>query len=472
LDLEEAMYADAVEVEHGLVLDWKRRLGMLLWSKDGSPVQSGDSTMSFLLSQYESDTANALAPPPFAWYLDVDDDSVFEKCILYRLIELFASNGDEANIISLADVIAPRGHTFHEHDVSKAFHFASALSALDVCQPLTQTQECQLLEAYAFQLVEANVWEWAVYVLLCTFRDVDCIDRGILQRKKSMAQDIVLRHYTTNDNNVDLISNQQGQQQQQRRSFLERDVGIPSSWFDMALSHRYRRTFDPHGFVQQTAQFSLLDALTTYEEIIPDIIINGDQMTDHKCVIEFLEVIKSETRNEWDISRLGGMVYEFLILSKNVNEVAIATTMDAQQDITVIEERIDELLLKAERLQTALYRAAVIATTTLSQRTSRFFGGMTTTSREMCLAELTSAVSAMVLHLNIFRMGGSPFEAPSTSHNNRQRLRKGGRKLKKTSELMYAWSNQARDVLSSSARLNLKGVLGSRTILRGTYGLA
>ena len=69
----------------------------------------------------------------------------------------FAPNGDEANIISLTDVIAPRGHTFHEHDVSKAFHFASALSALDVCQPLTQTQEGRLLEAYAFQLVEANV---------------------------------------------------------------------------------------------------------------------------------------------------------------------------------------------------------------------------------------------------------------------------------------------------------------------------
>jgi len=471
LGLEEAMYADAVNVEHGSVLDWKRRLGMLLWSKDGSPAQSGDSMISSLLSDYESDTANALAPPPYAWYLDVDEP-VCEKCILYRLIELFATNGGEENIISLADVIAPRGHTFHEHDVSKAFHFASALSALDVCQPLTQAQESQLLEAYAFQLVEANVWEWAVYVLLCTFRDADSIDSGTLQRRKSMAQDIVLRHYNANDDDVHLISSQQGQQQQ-RRSFLEREVGIPSSWFDMALSHRYRRTFDPYGFVQQTAHFSLADALTTYEEILPDIIINGEQATDHKGVMEFLEVVKSETGNEWDASRLGGMVYDFLILSQNINEIATVTAMDVQQDVTATEECIDKLLVHAERLHTTLCNSVAIANTTrTTQPTSRFFGGMTMTSREMCLAELTSAVSAMVVHLNIFRMGGSPFEATSTSHNNRQRLRKGGRKLKKTSELMFAWSNQTRDVLSAPAQLNLKGVLGSRTILRGTYGLA
>lgn len=473
LDLEEAMYEDVADMEDGLVLDWKRRLGMLLRSEDGNPAQSGDSTISSLLSQYESDVAKALAPPPYAWYLDANEPT-YEKCILYRLIELFATHGGQENIMSLVDVISPGGHTVHQHDVSKSFHFASALSALEVCQPMTRAQEGHLLETYAFQLVEANVWEWAVYVLLCTFGDVDSIDRGMLQRRKSMAKDIVLRHYNTNNHDVDLLPNEQGLQQQlQRRSFLEQEVGIPSSWFEMALSHRYRRTFDPHGFVQQTAHFSLVDALATYEEILPDIIIDGKQTTDHKGVIEFLEAIKSDTRNEWDDSCLGGMVYDFLMLSQNVNEVSTITAMDMQPDITATEQRIDKLLVQAKRLQTTLCRAAAIATTTkkTTQPASLFFGGMTITSSEMCLAELTSAVSAMVVHLNIFRMGGSPFEMTSARHNNPQRLRKGGRKLKKTSELMFAWSNQTRDV-SSPAQLNLKGVLGSRTILRGRYGLA
>ena len=190
----------------------------------------------------------------------------------------------------------------------------------------------------------------------------------------------------------------------------------------MALSHRHRRTFNPQGFVQQTANFSLVDALLTYEEVIPDIIINGGEVADYKGVVDFLEAVKSGGSDKLDDSSLGGVVYNFLKLSQDVNELSMATTTDEEQDGAAA--RIDKLLARAKELQSTLSRTASLATDTKTARpASRFFSGVTVTSREMCLTELVSAVSAMVVHLNIFRMGGSPFEASCTGYGQRQSMR-------------------------------------------------
>ena len=167
-------------------------------------------------------------------------------------------------------------------------------------------------------MLKANSWEWAIYVLLCTFGDAHSIDKESVQQRKSMAQDIIFRHYHVNEHDVDPLSIRQQQLQQQqnkRRSFLEQKVGIPSSWFEMALSQRSVRAFDPHRFVQQAACFSLVDALTIYDEILPEIIINGGHTTDHKGVINFLKAIKSDGSNTWDNTCLSGVVYNFLMLS-------------------------------------------------------------------------------------------------------------------------------------------------------------
>ena len=155
----------------------------------------------------------------------------------------------------------------------------------------------------------------------------------------------------------------------------------------MALSHRHRRTFNPQGFVQQTANFSLVDALSTYEEILPDIIINGGEVADYKGVVDFLEAVKSGGSDKLDDSSLGGVVYNFLKLSQDVNELSMATTTDKEQDGAAA--RIDKLLARAKELQSTLSRAASLATDTKTARpASRFFSGVTVTSREMCLTNL------------------------------------------------------------------------------------
>lgn len=117
-------------------------------------------------------------------------------------------------------------------------------------------------------------------------------------------------------------------------------------------------------------------------------------------------------------SSLGRMYTTFLKLSHNINEVSTVTTMDEEQDAEVT--RISKLLVHAEQLRTTLSRVAVTATDTKTVRTaSRFLGEETITLREMCLSELMSAVSAMAVHLSIFRMGSSPFETTGTGDDRR-----------------------------------------------------
>jgi len=119
LDVEEAVYRDmaAAGLGDGSVLDWKRRLGILLWSKDGYPTRSGEAAMSALVLQCESDIDKG--PPPCTWYGGNNSDQPgYEKRILFRLLELFATDGGEENNTSLVDAIAPLGYTYHQYDAS------------------------------------------------------------------------------------------------------------------------------------------------------------------------------------------------------------------------------------------------------------------------------------------------------------------------------------------------------------------
>ena len=208
--------------------------------------------------------------------------------------------------------------------------------------------------------------------------------------------------------------------------------------------------------------------LLTYEEILPDIIINGGEVADYKGVVDFLEAVKSGGSDKLDDSSLGGVVYNFLKLSQDVNELSMATTTDEEQDGAAA--RIDKLLAQAKELQSTLSRTASLATDTKTARpASRFFSGVTVTSREMCLTNLcppsrpwwcTSISSGWGVAVRgvLYRLRPAAID-------------EGVRKLKKTSELMFAWSTHP-SLSSTSAQLNLQGVLGLRNFLRGTYGLA
>jgi len=421
LDVEEVVYKNA-DPKNDRVLDWKRRMVMLLWSLDDSPSMYGGSMIPSLLLQYESHLAKGSVPPPCAWHYNLNDPK-HENCILYRLLQVFAPCKTEK--ISLAHLISPLGHTADQHDTSKSFHFASVLSALDVSEPLSNIQEYRILETYALQLVEANLWEWAIYVLLCTFGDLNFINKAILQRKKLIALDIFLRYYT-DDIVMDPHSNR-------RRSFLERHVGVPVAWFnkailqrfDVAQSHRHQRLFDKLGLLYQSASFSNDDALTIYEKILPDILVDGGG-ANYQEVIDFLGKVKSNKMTSWDSLSFSGVIYDFLKLCQVVRGLPIGISIGDPS-----EERFDELLLQAERLQSTLPKR--------KKKNSLFFNSTTRASQEMCVAEVSTAVSAIIVHLVILKQRCPQFETGVTSHDKR-----GIRKLRKKSELIFAWSNQSK----------------------------
>jgi len=102
--------------------------------------------------------------------------------------------------------------------------------------------------------------------------------------------------------------------------------------------------------------------LTTYEEILPEIIINGSHTTEYKLAIDFLSLIKENKTIELDESSLGGVVYDFQILSQSVNELSTIIMKNREEEkqdadaavATATEQRIDALLEIAERLLTNL----------------------------------------------------------------------------------------------------------------------
>jgi len=296
------------------------------------------------------------------------------------------------------------------------------------------------MESYAFQLVEANLWEWAVYVLLCSFCDLDSISKDVFQRKKLLALDVVLRHYT-DDTEVDPLSNH-------RRSFLEEEVGIPVKWFEKAKALRYRYSLDPLGFLHGTSYYAQ-DALSTYEEILPDILFDGSG-TYYQEVIDFLDSVKSHKLNEWDNLSLSGIMHDFLKLSQDVYDMSI---VDFNGELS--KDMFDELLVQTGKLQAKLPRP-------MDKKSNFFFNGITRVSQEICLAEISAALSAIVVHLNTVRQGCLPFELIQSSWS--QTFLRG---VEKTSELVFTWSNQT----SKLSQLQFKGVIGARTILRGAYGV-
>jgi nuclear pore complex protein Nup98-Nup96 len=177
LGLEENLYQSSAP-NYKQSLDWRRRLTMLEECEIGNMEDSSDSMISSLLTRYDSDVADAKAPPANAWYIasrspEPHEYNQEEKCTLYRIMKLFLEieTGNGKNN-PLSHVISPYGHTPHPHNVSHSFHLASALSALQLCcKPLSESEEYRLLETYALNLINDGKWEWAVYVILCTFSE-------------------------------------------------------------------------------------------------------------------------------------------------------------------------------------------------------------------------------------------------------------------------------------------------------------
>jgi hypothetical protein len=360
---------------------------MLLRSMEGE----NETIVTTLVNHYESDVANGDAPPMLPWFLEHDQPSSSEDlcCTLSRLMKVFSTIENNEDRIPLSSVISPAGHSPNAFDVSRSFHFAAVLSALGVCEELTDEKECALLESYASQLQSVGAWEWAVYVALCRLSESP-LSRNMIARKKRMAFEIVHRYYTVEEDE-DL---------KKCRSFLEKEVGIPSAWFEMALSTSAIQRFDVRSFVSHSVSFSRQQALQVYEEaILPDDLFNGGK-ENYRGIINFLDAMNNDNS---DFSTLRGAVYNYLQLMKGVaNFVNEDTTQTDSVDLSY-----QNLLERARSILRCVIK--------LQEQTSswKLFDGLPLVPESATLTELSSSLSLLMARLNDIGVGQIVFQGNS-----------------------------------------------------------
>jgi len=436
LELENSLYERSGPT-YEQSLDWKRRLTMLEACTGGNIESSNQSLIASLLNKYDDDVNAGKAPPANAWYNNsrhprVQQEKKPEECILYRLMKVFKNveAGNSEDFLSY--VVSPYGHTNDPHDTSFSFHLAAILSALQVnCKPISQSEECRLLEGYALYLINDGYWELAIYVILCTFRENNITVQDI-EWKKKMAIDILCKHYP---NDVD---------SKERREFLETKVGIPSYWFDRALSYQ-SESFHQQGNNNSIVDYSTNQAVAKFEAtVLPTILFDGDK---EKCdaLVVYLEEIYDGLGESSSLS-LGGLVLDYLKVSQAMLEYSLNDGLEGS-DIN-----FDDMLTKAEQIQSALPKLQEIADSDISFSPS-------TVPRHVTIAELESAVILLVVQLNVLKRGGLILETNKVYERYKLKA------LKIMSKLEYILSHRNEQVPLPS------GHQAGSSIIRGKCGM-
>ena len=378
-----------IETDRYKCSDTKKRLHYLNWMKrlnikascsnnNDTKDDSVNSIISLVLS-YEADIHSSAVPPPLPRYYNhpqrkqekqkiyelqdsADDDDgsshiAQNYCLLYRILLSFASNDKKSSLsyVGLGYVISPKGHTPNTHDYSYAFHLVSVMTPL-LSATLNDVEEDILLDSFVSQLVDVNLWEWAVYVTLCT-NNVKTASRrhDVISR----AKELIMRHYTVEDDML-LVT---------KRQFLENKLRIPSSWFNEALAVRDISTrsvgSSPNELVKHLiACHQHKEALAVIQnEYIPQVLMFGNDAAK-SGLKSFLEDCKEQGFDEfiqWNESNGCGATLDFIILQQEVfqfmnDDVALSS------EATIGKEYIDNLLIKCETSK----RKFIAPTTTMS----------------------------------------------------------------------------------------------------------
>ncbi len=368
LEIERAMYEEAGS-DQSQTLDWKRRMLMLLKSTIGDS-QENESICSSLVKKYEHEVACGVAPPATSWFSPPTQDSS-ANCTFFRLMQVFSGIECDEHKIPLSTVISPRGHSPNPLDLSTSFHLASILSSLGVCADLSESEEMSLLESYSSQLQRAGAWEWAVYVSLCqlTLKPLPYQ----VEWKKRLGMEIICKNYTSE--NVMATT---------KRSFLE-DLGVPSAWFEKALSTSAIQNFDVSKYIDKSSATSTSVALRIYEEaILPDVLFNGNK-EGCRDIINYLETIGADDSNE---PTLRGVVYDYLILLGEASKFSEGDSGNA-------ESTYQSLLDRSRSVNRSLSHLQEIPSSSL-----KLFNDFNLVPRDVLLTEIIDSLPRLMKQLN------------------------------------------------------------------------
>lgn len=329
VDTEENLFkADS----RSYAIDWRRRLGMYLWSCH----DQNETEVSILVKKYRADVSNGVAPSPLPIYVKNAHNNTTHthKCVLYEILSKYSDD----NTTTLASIVSPASHTKFHHDYFASFHLAAAMTAM-TGSSLTLKEEYLIIDSISSQLIMSGSWEWAVYVTLSMIGN-NTLPEHVVASRMMRAKSIISMFYTSNSS--------------AKRSFLEK-VGVPSEWFSAALAYRSANEGQVFAYVEHLMNFSVKQTLSAIESIIiPCYILGGEGSSDQLMnILHSIVSSASESDNfhdSWEATRLCKPIYDFLCISKDLEEMAALPS----EDIEMHHDEIDNLIGAAAALQDSL----------------------------------------------------------------------------------------------------------------------
>jgi len=346
LKLEENLYH--VALKNGITsLDWRRRLSMKLCN-NGEEIGS----IADLISAYDADVNAGLAPPPIPRYRSTSCFDPPQQCLLYRLLSTrsFGVRHDAVKP-SLVTVISPDGYTSSCHDFSLAFHLAAIIQALGCCNSLSYEEEDRLILGFSTQLIDAGLWEWAVYITLCATADDPNSSISKESRTKQVvkrAKDLVLLHYTNSSKLSSKVLHAE-----KKREFLQNKLSIPNSWFEEALASRGAYEGQAITYVNHLiAGENFADATTAIAKLIlPNALLLGGKDT-HKLKL-FLQSLENQMTDKvplWNQPNGCKAVLDLLNFSYQVDKISKLSLLEQRSQ----SEQIAFLLNQSRELHSKI----------------------------------------------------------------------------------------------------------------------
>jgi len=383
-------------------LDWRRRLILrIVFSSD-------DESLPMVLQDVKSDIERRVFPEPNPRHYTSGPSQ--DDCILYQVLQVWASNSGPTSPSQapLSSLINPLTHTASEHDFSISFHLASALSAVGCCVPLSAVDEARMVDSYVNQLLSVGLWEWAVYVCICSC-SLSSTRGDLKELWKQRAADIISRFYHSAS---DVGSN--------ARSFLEGKVGIPSEWFDSATANRSLFAGDQYGYISAILQLDPREALRCYEdELLPTLLFNGLTGDYESSIASLLDSDDPSVRTDSVTRKLVGLGQEVLKLSRGEQVDAAAAIAELQFEANDLRRQLIE---ENTSLTLATFKKEV--TGDLWPAHFAEDGGMKRVPLTVFYTEASAWVALMQLQLTALAAGQSIFDNDALyGSSERQRLK-------------------------------------------------
>jgi len=447
--VEEDLYQKSVGASSSPLpgsLDWRRRLALRFYFSSDNP------SLPSVLGEFKADIARGVSPAPVPRYASGDKgaprDSVQDECILYQVLQTWASNSRSSNPSPppLSALVNPPTHTDYEHDFSMTFHLASALSAIGCCLPLTTTDEARLVDSYVHQLLSIGMWEWAVYVCICSFTATSALGQ-FSELWKKRAADIILRFYPSDESHdgSDIMPH--------RSSFLHTKVGIPEEWFYLASANRSLYCGDPLGYVNNIVHISPIESVKCYEEqILPTELFDGNPDYD-----SYFALLDKDTSGIAD----GSVFQQLVLLCKDMLQLSRRQQRDKSYGASI--QRLKDLAFNVQDQLQERSTSLSSSTRKSSWPVRETIKGGTTLPLSVFYAEASAWVAFMQLQLAALEAGHSVFDDGGLYGSSERR------RLKQASQLSHLASTCVS--VTRSSEDTLQPFLGSSDFIRGEYGV-